>query len=65
MCIRDSAGGAPQEPRAYSQHDDPGEPQWATESQAQAAGVATGQQAFDEVWATPGAASSYPDESPF
>ncbi len=58
-------GGAPQEPRAYSQHgDDPGEPQWATESQAAQAGVST-QPALDEPWATPGSSSSYDSDLPF
>lgn len=60
------SGGRPQEPINYSGlPEDPGEPQWATASQAQAAGVATGQQAFDEPWATPGMASQYDEDAPF
>lgn len=51
-----------QQPSAYQQEQDQA---WATPQEAQAAGVATGQQAFDEPWATPGAANEYGDESPF
>lgn len=58
-------GGAPQQPTAYSDHPEDVGDAWATPQEAQAVGVTTGQQVFDEPWATPGAANmaGYRDES--
>lgn len=51
-----------QQPSAYQVEQDDA---WATPQEARAAGVPTGQQAFDEPWATPGAENSHGDETPF
>lgn len=55
-----------QQPSAYQQEANDA---WASPQEAAAAGVPSAQpaqqQAFEEPWATPGAANAYPDNTPF